>query len=302
MKLLCIAPLALAAQPTLRRRSLIAAAPLTLLRPARAADARYVEQRVIAELGPDGQPIAYETVKRLTGDSTGLDLTRNVDISSRIFVDRENWPATIPFSDNDFKRYDENDDALFYPDKQPRLVYHVDGGAVSALTNYYKREIKQGSDVLDICSSWVSHYPQGLKLGRVAGTGMNERELKANTQLTEHTQRDLNKTPQLPYKDKSFDVVTCVVSIDYLTQPIQVLAEARRVLRPGGTIILSQSNRMFMTKAIRMWVSMGDEDHLELIGQYLKYAGGFGEARAFDVSAKGRGARDPMYIVTARAV
>ena len=33
----------------------------------------------------------------------------------------------------------------------------------------------------------VSHYPQNLKLGRVAGTGMNERELRANTQLTEFT-------------------------------------------------------------------------------------------------------------------
>ena len=57
-----------------------------------------------------------------------------------------------------------------------------------------------------------------------------------------------------------------------------------------------------MTKAVRMWVSMGDEDHLELIGQYLKYAGGFGAPAAFDISAKGRGARDPMYIVTATAV
>ena len=45
----------------------------------------------------------------------------------------------------------------------------------------------KGADVLDICSSWVSHYPQNLKLGRVAGTGMNERELRANTQLTEFT-------------------------------------------------------------------------------------------------------------------
>ena len=61
---------------------------------------------------------------------------------------------------------------------------------------------------------------------------MNERELRANTQLTEFTQRDLNKVPQLPYKDRSFDVVTCVVSIDYLTKPIQILKEARRVLRP----------------------------------------------------------------------
>ena len=150
MKLFCLAQLlhlAHAAQPGLRRRSLIAAAPLTLLRPAHAADApRYIEQKVAAELGPDGQPVAYETVRRLTGEGTGLDLSRNEDISARIFVDAANWPAAAPFSENDFKRLDENDDAQFYPAQQPRLVYHIDEGAVAALTNYYKREIKPGAD------------------------------------------------------------------------------------------------------------------------------------------------------------
>ena len=193
MKLLCLAQLlhlAHAAQPTLRRRGLIAAAPLTLLRPAHAAE-RYVEQKVAAELGADGQPVAYETVRRLTGEGTGLDLSRNEDISARIFVDAANWPAAAPFSENDFKRLDENDDAQFYPAQQPRLVYHIDEGAVAALTAYYKREIKPGqSDVggLDICSSWVSTpSAEPASSGRVAGTGMNERELRANTQLTEFT-------------------------------------------------------------------------------------------------------------------
>ena len=149
-----LAHLAAAARPALRRRSLIAAAPLTLLRPAHAAE-RYIEQKVVAELGTDGQPVAYETVRRLTGEGTGLDLSRNQDISARIFVDAANWPTAAPFTDNDFKRLDENDDAQFYPAQQPRLVYHIDEGAVAALTSYYKREIKPGSDVLDICSSWV---------------------------------------------------------------------------------------------------------------------------------------------------
>ena len=140
-----LAHLAAAARPALRRRSLIAAAPLTLLRPAHAAE-RYIEQKVVAELGPDGQPVAYETVRRLTGEGTGLDLSRNQDISARIFVDAANWPTAAPFTDNDFKRLDESDDAQFYPAQQPRLVYHIDEGAVAALTAYYKREIKPGAD------------------------------------------------------------------------------------------------------------------------------------------------------------
>jgi len=34
-----------------------------------------------------------------------------------------------------------------------------------------------------------------------------------------------NVNPTLPYDDNSFDVVTCVVSIDYLIKPIEVLKE-----------------------------------------------------------------------------
>ena len=55
-------------------------------------------------------------------------------------------------------------------------------------------------------------------------------------------------------------------------------------------------------RAVNFDFHTGDEDHLELIGQYLKYAGGYGAPAAYDISAKGRGARDPMYIVTATAV
>ena len=36
-----------------------------------------------------------------------------------------------------------------------RLGYHIDGGAVAALTHFYAENIAPKSDILDICSSWV---------------------------------------------------------------------------------------------------------------------------------------------------
>ncbi|KAK7242035.1 hypothetical protein SO694_00018496 [Aureococcus anophagefferens] len=295
------------AAPT-RRTALLSTAALALARaPAASAQAlaRSVEQK-IAVVNVDGTT-STTTATRLTGELTGLDLSNRRDITERVFGDaiRADWPAAAPdappWKPRDFRRLDESDDAAFYAASEPRFVYHIDEGAVAALTNYYKAEIPAGADVLDICSSWVSHYPINTKYGKVVGTGMNAKELAANTQLTDYVQRDLNKEPTLPFADRSFDVVTCVVSVDYLTQPLAVLAEVRRVLRPGGKVIFSQSNRMFMTKAVGMWVSMGDEAHLELIGQYLKYAGFSTPPKAYDISAKGRGARDPMYIVQATA-
>lgn len=92
------------------------------------------------------------------------------------------WPDKWPFSPQDFGRQDESLDVNFYD--QPRLLYHIDDAAVNALTEYYKTVIPDGADVLDIASSWVSHYPKDKKLGKVTGLGMNGLELSKNVQLT----------------------------------------------------------------------------------------------------------------------
>jgi SAM-dependent methyltransferase len=163
-------------------------------------------------------------------------------------------------------------------------------------------------------------------MGKICATGMNGMELTFNDQLTGgYKQKDLNNDPTLPYEDDSFDVITCVVSIgkfwflitiqpfvyshlpsilclDYVVEPIKVLKEAHRVLRKGGKLIISQSNRCFPSKAISMWLKMNDRQHLELINGYLQYAGGFREPRnAYDITATlpDNSYRDPMFIVEA---
>ena len=58
----------------------------------------------------------------------------------------------------------------------PRFVYHIDEGSVSALTNYYKQSIQPSSAILDICSSWVSHYPTTFPstMSTIKGSGLNK--------------------------------------------------------------------------------------------------------------------------------
>ncbi|KAJ8904213.1 hypothetical protein NDN08_000738 [Rhodosorus marinus] len=206
------------------------------------------------------------------------------------------FPAEWPFSPMDFKRQDETTDNMFY--YQPRLVYHIDDAAVSALTKFYAQSIPENADLLDICSSWVSHLPDSFKGGRVAGLGMNGDELKANKRLTEFTVKDLNKDPVLPFDDASFDVVTNVVSVDYLNKPLEVFKEINRVLRPGGKAIMSFSNRCFPSKAINIWLSTNDYEHIFIVGCYFNYAGGFEKLESVDLSPN-PGMSDPMYVVQA---
>lgn len=175
---------------------------------------------------------------------------------------------------------------------------------MASLTQYYRNNIREGSNILDVCSSWVSHYPLEFPktMRKICATGISAVELEANDQLTGgFVARNLNENPTIPYDDETFDVVTLVVSIDYLIHPIAVLKEVSRVLKPGGKAIIYQSNRCFPTKAISMWLKMSDQDHLELINAFFQYADGFLPRRAFDITATlpDGGARDPMFIVEA---
>lgn len=206
------------------------------------------------------------------------------------------FPETWPYSEADFKRMDESDDGIFYD--QSRLVYHIDDQCVNALTEYYAEHIKDGDDVLDVCSSWVSHYPKNWKGGKVVGLGMNEYELSKNPQLTDFVVCDLNKDPSFPFEDNSFDKVTCVVSIDYLTKPLEVVKEMGRVLRPGGEAIISMSNRCFPTKAFQIWLQTNDLEHVFIVGSFFHYSGLFKPPTGEDRSPN-PGRSDPLYIVKA---
>lgn len=166
---------------------------------------------------------------------------------------------------------------------------------------FYAQVFPTKGAVLDVCSSWVSHFPGATdwEPGLRVGMGMSEPELAANQELDQYQTRDLNVHPSFPHSDQSFEVVTCVVSIDYLIKPREVLAEIARVLKPGGRVIFSQSNRCFPTKVIGIWHHTSDLEHLLIIASYIHYAASFDELETIDISPD-PGRSDPLYIVTAR--
>ena len=166
---------------------------------------------------------------------------------------------------------------------------------------FYEENFKPGEDVLDIASSWVSHYPKEdvWKGGKVVGLGMNEYELSQNPQLTEYKVKDLNDDPVLPFDDASFDKVTCVVSIDYLNKPLEIIRECGRVLKPGGECYISMSNRCFPTKAFRIWLNTNDLEHVFIVGSFFHYSELFDPASCNDISPN-PGRSDPMYVVRAK--
>lgn len=196
------------------------------------------------------------------------------------------WPSEFPLKPDDFSRADESTDTFFYD--QPRFCFHVDPAAVAALTDYYSTAFRAWDKpaILDICASHVSHFPDDVAsyAGRRVALGMNAVELSQNKQVTEYVVKDLNVDPTLPFEDNSFDIVTNVVSIDYLTQPLAICKEVARVLKPGGAAMFALSNRCFPTKAVNIWLNTDDLEHVYVVGSYFHYAEGFKPPTAVEVS------------------
>lgn len=192
------------------------------------------------------------------------------------------------------QRYDETPDEEFY--REPRLVTHIDEGAIAAVTQLYREFFPPGGDILDLMSSWVSHLPPEASYKRVVGLGMNEEELRCNPRLDSYTVQNLNTEPRLPFGDAEFDGASICVSIDYLTRPVEVLREVGRVLRSGAPLVVTFSNRCFPTKAVEIWHRLDDRGHLRLVEEYLREAGNFDDIRGLDRSPR-RMFSDPLYAV-----
>lgn len=173
-------------------------------------------------------------------------------------------------SEVDRTKVDTSDDDAFYD--SPRYVTHADDGFLDALSETYASVLRDGDRVFDAMSSWVSHLPE-FDSGRMVGHGLNEAELDANEALDEWFVQDLNDDKTLPLADDSFDAVLCALSVQYLQYPAAVFAEFARVLAPDGILVVSFTDRMFATKAIRAWRHASMDERVDLVETYCDAGG-----------------------------
>ena len=222
----------------------------------------------------------------------GWTVNRERRISIALFPQIMSRAVPIPIEY--FQREDESPDHLFY--QQPRMVAHIDPSTIDALSAYYEEAIPANAEMLDLMSSWISHIPPGKNLERLSGVGMNEAELAANQRLDDYVVHDLNADPTLPFSDAMFDVCAIVVSIQYLTRPVEALRDLMRVLRAEGRVHVAMSHRLFPTKAIQAFRQLPPQGRIALVQDYLREAG-FDEVGFEDRSPE---MGDPLWIVHGR--
>lgn len=207
-----------------------------------------------------------------------------------------------------FARDDMNPDPAFY--RERRLVSHIDANAADRLQSLLADVLPTKGRLLDLMTSVDSHLPETCQEMEVTGLGMNKEEMEANPVLSCHVVQDLNETPSLSFAGSTFDVVTCHLSIEYLTDPVAVLQEAIRVLTPEGLLVLSVSDRWFPPKAIRIWSELHPFERLGMMREWVGAASdcagistitSLGYARpADDPHRFERSVSDPLFLLVAR--
>jgi SAM-dependent methyltransferase len=95
----------------------------------------------------------------------------------------------------------------------------------------------------------------------------------------------------LPFADASFDVVVAGELLEHLRDPHRLVAEAGRVLRPGGTFVASVPNAYRLKNRLRFLIGRKPEDdptHLQMfsVGEVHTLLSGFEEPRLHFIAGR----------------
>ena len=115
--------------------------------------------------------------------------------------------------------------------------------------------IAPGSRVLDLGSGggFISSTLSDVGY-EVAGIDPAESSVR---EAAEHVAADfmLVYGENLPFSDGSFDAVVCSEVLEHVEDPNAVIAEAARVLRPGGTLVFSLPNPTLLSMIVLIWLA-----------------------------------------------
>lgn len=164
----------------------------------------------------------------------------------------------------------------------PRLVTHFDAGATQAVAAIYAERLPQNGFLLEIGATWKTLLPPRFVKQSLVGIGANEQEMLGNGRIDHALMQDLGEDPRLPFPHAFFDAAFCTNGVGYLTRPVEVLAEVRRVLKPGAPFVLVWGRRGFETRMVRLWREADDLRRIHIARLYFERSANDGQQPDWD--------------------
>lgn len=130
----------------------------------------------------------------------------------------------------------------FDPQREPRKLIDAE----HRLRYLWAAQVAAGKDVLDAgCGlAYGTHILTSAEASRVAGVDIDPEAIEeAQRRIPELADAlQLGDIRDLRFDDDSFDLVVCFETIEHVEEPERALFEFRRVLRPGGLLLVSSPN------------------------------------------------------------
>jgi len=104
---------------------------------------------------------------------------------------------------------------------------------------------------------WMPHGIEDAlvaRAGRRVGTDLDLASLRDHTGLTDKVQATAKA---LPFPTGTFDVISANMVMEHVADPVAVLTELRRVLRPGGAFVFHTPNRRYWAIRVARFVPQG---------------------------------------------
>lgn len=149
---------------------------------------------------------------------------------------------------------------VYKPTADANRMKHA-GDVARARTRFFERPTANLRVVVEGRYRWMEAFipegASGVELG--AGAGLSREVIRRGkllvTDYADHAWLDVKNVDALktPFEDGAFDFVIEVNMIHHLAHPLRFFEEARRILRPGGRLILQDvKGSLFLRAALRL--------------------------------------------------
>lgn len=114
---------------------------------------------------------------------------------------------------------------------------------------------KAGDRVLDVACGGGYLLMEAERAGlRASGIDIADAALARAREFAPKSDLRRGDAEALPYPDASFEIVTCLGSLEHFLDPPKALEEMRRVLVPGGRAVVVVPNQWFVYDIARGWL------------------------------------------------
>ena len=138
-------------------------------------------------------------------------------------------------------------------------VYHKDVSIMRESSSHFRRLAKRlghwkGKQLLDVGCGGGQWLMAAAKCGaNPVGIDISQVAIAACRQMLPDAEFHCSSAEALPFKDKRFDVISCLGSLEHFLDPRSALREMVRVAKPAAKILLCVPNVNFLTRLMGLY-------------------------------------------------